>query len=49
MPHIVKLLDNKENEAAVKLWGNAITLSFALISFLVAGIFVFAPDVVEFL
>ncbi len=49
MPQMVKLLKEKENVRAAKLWNNATYLSFAIISFIALALFVFAPEVITIL
>lgn len=49
LPRMVKLLKNKQNEDAVKLWSKATNISFAIITFLAFALFVFAPEVMTIL
>lgn len=49
MPQMVRFLKEKENEKAVKLWGDATYLSFTIICFLAFALFVFAPEVMTIL
>lgn len=45
LPQITRLLKDKKNDEAILLWGNATTISYAIICFLAIGFFVFAKDV----
>lgn len=47
LPQLVKLMHNDKKEEAVNLWKSATTISFAIISFIAAACFVFAPEVIE--
>lgn len=47
MPQLVRLIHNDKNEEAVNLWKSATTISFAVISFIAAACFVFAPEVID--
>ena len=47
LPQVVRLMHNDKKEEAVTLWKSATTISFAIISFIAAACFVFAPEVIE--
>lgn len=47
LPQVVRLMHSDKKEEAVKLWKSATTISFAIISFIAAACFVFAPEVIE--
>ncbi len=49
MPQVVRLLRDDKKKDAVKLWNSATSISFAIISVLAIGCFVFAPEVVTIL
>lgn len=49
MPQVVRLLRDDKKKEAVKLWNSATNISFAIISVLAIGCFVFAPEVLTFL
>lgn len=49
LPHINRLINEKQIDEAVKLWGIATEISLIFISLIVAGIFTFAEDVLAFL
>lgn len=49
LPQVSKMVKNKENINAVKLWGEATELSFVFMGLFVAGIFTYAGDVIEIL
>lgn len=47
LPQVVRLMHDSKKDEAVKLWKSATTISFAIISFIAAACFVFAPEVIE--
>ncbi len=47
LPQVVKLMHNDKKEDAVNLWKSATTIALAIISFIAAACFVFAPEVIE--
>lgn len=47
LPQVVRLMHNDKKEEAVNLWKSATTISFAIISFIAAACFVFAPEVID--
>lgn len=47
LPQVVRLMHDSKKEEAVNLWKSATTISFAIISFIAAACFVFAPEVIE--
>lgn len=49
LPHIAIMIKNNKTNYAVKLWGDSIILSYVIISLLVAGIFIYAEDVMTLL
>jgi len=49
MPRLVVLLKNNDNKKAISLWGSSIVISYAIICFFAAGLFVFAPEAISFL
>ena len=49
MPQLVRVLKDGNNEKAVKLWGDATSLSYVFICFFATGMFVYAPDVISLL
>lgn len=49
LPQIVRLLKKEQKQEAIILWGDATLLSYSFVCFLVAGIFVFAPEAITFL
>lgn len=49
MPQVVRLLRDDKKREAVKLWNSATIISFAIISLLAIGCFVFAPEVITIL
>lgn len=49
LPQMARLLKKQENEKAVKLWGNAIQLSYIIICFFVTACIVFAPQIMTLL
>ncbi|MGM0877156.1 MAG: oligosaccharide flippase family protein [Bacillota bacterium] len=49
LPQLARLLKHEKNGKAIELWGNATALSYIFICYMVAGIFVFAPDVITLL
>lgn len=48
-PRVAVLVKDKKTEEAVELWGNATVLSFIIISLIVAGVFVYAEDIMTLL
>lgn len=49
LPQIVRLLKKGEKHEAINLWGDATSLSYLIICFIVSGIFTFAPEVMTLL
>ena len=49
MPQMVKMLKKEDHLGAVKIWGNATTLSMIIISVIGVGCFVYAEDVMMIL
>lgn len=49
LPQMVRLLRDEKKKEAVELWKSATTLSFAIICFIAAACFVFAPEVITVL
>ncbi len=49
LPQMVKLLHSDKKKEAVDLWKSATTISFAIICFIAAACFVFAPEVITVL
>lgn len=49
LPQMVKMLKKEDNRGAIKLWGNATTLSMMLIAVIGVGCFVYAEDVINIL
>lgn len=49
MPQMVRLMKDGKKTDAVKLWGNATSLSFTAVCFLALALFVFAPEVMTVL
>lgn len=49
LPQMVRLLKKGKKHEALSLWGDSISLSYLIICFLAAGIFVYAPEVVTLL
>ena len=49
LPQMVKLLKKEDHRGAIKLWGNATTLSMILVAVIGVGCFVYAEDVVKIL
>lgn len=49
LPHLVVLLNKGRNKAAVKVWGNSITISYIFVSIIAFGVFAFAPEVMTIL
>ena len=49
LPQMVRLLRDDKKKEAVDLWKSATTISFAIICFIAAGCFVFAPEVITVL
>lgn len=47
LPAMVKELKKGNNEQAVRLWGNAAKISFCIMSLIVGGLIVFAPDIMS--
>lgn len=47
LPCIVRLMKEKKTKDVVKVWGNAINISFAFMCLIAGGLFVFAPDVMS--
>lgn len=47
MPRFVRLLGQGKNEKAIELWGSAANLSFCVMSLIVGGFVVFAPDIMS--
>lgn len=49
LPQMVRMLKKDRNEDALRLWGNATTLSLIIIAIIGTGCFVFAEDAIEIL
>ncbi len=49
LPQMVRMLKKEDHYGAIKLWGNATTLSMILIAIIGVGCFVYAEDVVKIL
>jgi len=49
IPQLVRLLKDNKNEEAVRLWGDATSLSYIFMCFFATGFFVFAPEVISLL
>lgn len=49
LPQMARLMKTNERGKAVEIWGHAISLSYLIICFFAAGIFVFAPEAIEIL
>ena len=49
LPQMVKMLKKEDHLGAIKLWGNATTLSMILIAIIGVGCFVYAEDVIKIL
>lgn len=49
MPQIVRLLQKDDKVEAVNIWNSATSISFAIISVLAMGFFVYAPEVITIL
>lgn len=49
MPQIIKLLKDKKENSAIKLWGSATYLSYIFMCFFSISLYVFAPQVITFL
>jgi len=49
LPHMVRLLKDGKKKEAVKIWGDSITLSYIIISFLAVGLCVYAPEALSIL
>ncbi|MBQ3182844.1 MAG: polysaccharide biosynthesis protein [Clostridia bacterium] len=49
LPQMVKMLKKEDRRGAIKLWGNATTLSMVLIAVIGVGCFVYAEDVIKIL
>lgn len=49
LPKLTKLIQIKMNKEAIQLWGHSIIVSYYIICFIVVGIFVYAPDVINIL
>ena len=47
LPCIVRLMKDKRSNDVVRVWGNAINISFAFMCLVAGGLFVFAPDVMS--
>lgn len=49
MPAMVRMLSKEENKRALKLWGNATSLSMIIIAVIGVGCFVYAEEVIKIL
>ena len=49
LPHLARLLGKGEYQESVELWSRSVTLSYVFMSFFVAVLFVFAPQVISIL
>lgn len=49
LPQMARMIKRGSNDEAIELWGNATTISYAIISFLSFALVVFAPEVISFL
>lgn len=49
LPQMVRMLKKEDHRGAIKLWGNATTLSMILIAVIGVGCFVYAEDVIKIL
>ncbi len=49
LPQMVRMLKKEDHRGAIKLWGNATTLSMILIAIIGVGCFVYAEDVIKIL
>lgn len=49
LPQLVVMLKEHKNEAAISLWGDATSLSYAFICFFATALFVFAPEAISIL
>lgn len=47
LPCIVRLMKEKRSDDVVRVWGNAINISFTFMCLIAGGLFVFAPDVMS--
>lgn len=47
LPCIVRLMREKRSGDVVKVWSNAINVSFSVMCLIAGGLFVFAPDIME--
>lgn len=47
LPCIVRLMKNGDKSGVVRIWGNAINISFCIMCLIAGGLFVFAPDVMS--
>lgn len=47
LPCIVRLMKNNNKASVVKVWGNAINITFPVMCLIAGGLFVFAPDVMS--
>lgn len=49
LPQIARKMKNNEKEEVVNLWGDSVEISYIFVAFFVAGLVVFAPQVMTFL
>lgn len=49
LPQIARKMKNNEKEEVVNLWGDSVEISYIFMAFFVAGLVVFAPQVMTFL
>lgn len=49
LPQMARLIKKGDNKGAVSIWGDATIISFSLICFFAAGLFVFAPQAITVL
>lgn len=49
MPRLVRLLKVNKNKEAIKLWGEATTMSYIFICYFATCLFIFAPEVISLL
>ncbi len=47
LPCIVRLMKGNDKTSVVKVWGNAINITFPIMCLIAGGLFVFAPDVMS--
>jgi len=49
LPQIVKLVDRKKDQDAIKLWGHSIIISFSIVCFIVCGLAIFSREAIKIL